>query len=188
MKEHNRGQTYQCCDGVGARSNEKMGKENNNTKGGHCGRGFPSRNREACKNLTSLVIPPPRGVAEIHSGFGRPEVQPGAPRKPLASGLVGGQVAQRPRGCRPFLWHGLPRPQIPHRAGRAARGACRQPGRGAGAPGPSLMITRDLTFPAPGGHGGPGRKPPGRAQPVCPVGPGGTRAPGRCPGRHLPAI
>lgn len=55
MKEHNRGQTYQCCDGVGARSNEKMGKENNNTKGGHCGRGFPSRNREACKNLTSLV-------------------------------------------------------------------------------------------------------------------------------------
>ena len=129
------------------------------------------------------------GWLKVGSGFGRPEVQPGAPRRLLASGLVSGRGAPPP-GDASLSWDmALTRPRKPHWARGAGRGACSQAGRGTGAPGPSLMVTRDLTFPTPGGRGGPRRKPPGRAQPVRPVGPGGTRAPGRCsvlpPPRHL---
>lgn len=43
LKEHKKGQTYQCCDGVGTRSSENLRKKDTHLKGGHCGRGFPSR-------------------------------------------------------------------------------------------------------------------------------------------------
>lgn len=43
LKKHKRGQAYQYCDGVGTRSTENLRKEDTHLKGGHCGRGFPSR-------------------------------------------------------------------------------------------------------------------------------------------------